>query len=91
MKIFFTLNNIIINLEESTFPFELFCSSLADIGGALAFSTSEVSYNGTNYNKPKTADELHRSGGIASMMRLPIQETAQGKQTLLVRYTLNQI
>ena len=71
--------------------FYLFCSSLADIGGALAFSTSEVSYNGTNYNKPQTADELHRSGGIASMMRLPIQETAQGKETLLVRYTLNQI
>ena len=37
------------------------------------FSTSE-------YNKPKTADELHRSGGIASMMRLPVQQTAQGKQ-----------
>ncbi|XP_062575769.1 agmatinase, mitochondrial-like [Saccostrea cucullata] len=48
--------------------------SLAFLGRSLSTSTR----HGGKFNEPLSGNEMPRSGGIASMMRLPIQNDTQG-------------
>lgn len=50
---------------------------------ALCRSLSTSSRHGGKYNEPLSGNDMPRSGGIASMMRLPVQTDSQGKNAHL--------
>lgn len=53
---------------------------------ALRRSLSTSSRHGGKYNEPLSGNDMPRSGGIASMMRLPVQTDSQGKNAHLFQF-----